>query len=275
MNKINSFIKITMFMSLFSINNSMLYGNTKQSIIKYKNGDIYKGETRVKKLFGLFFSKEIPNGEGELIHMYGSSQKGNFKDGELDGEGEEIWKDSIHYKGNFTNGMWHGWGRLVYPNNDTFTGNFSYRKLTGYGNFTLVNGNSWSGYFKDGKRTGLVKIALSNGTVLEDDFSDKEFYSIIGDEYDKDLWESSDYNGGVKDGLWHGKGKIILPSGATSYEGKFGGGKRDGWGKITSPYGCYESDFSDRDFYRTIFSYDKVFNWEKDIYNFDSSIKEL
>ncbi len=278
MKNINSLIKMTMFVSLFSINSSMLYGTATENIIRYSNGDYFEGETKTRGLLGLYW--KTPHGFGRYTKKNGDICEGQFVNGKLTGkgkcfhtydyyddgaiefeegifknwalkEGKRLRTDGTLLKGTFIYGMiLNGKGEISYQNGDILKGNFKDEKLHGKGNLTLANGNSCIGNFENGIRTGIVDIILLNGTVIKGDFSDKEFFSIISDEHVKDIWKNAVYDGDTKNGMWDGEGKITLQN-RIIFEGKFKGGKRTGRGKIIYPYigSIFELDFTDNEFH--------------------------
>ena len=164
----------------------------KEHIIKYDNGDIYKGD-----LVG-----GIENGYGVLTTVSGDKYEGEFETGKYDGKGTYTWKNGDIYSGDWKKGNREGKGICNYSCGDKYEGDYKEDKKTGKGTYYWVNGNIYSGDFLNDKLQG-------KGT----------FYYINGDKYIGDF---------VND-VGEGKGILYLTNG-NRYEGDFKNDKFDGNG---------------------------------------------
>ena len=157
------------------------YKNSKKEngIIKYDNGEYYKGEEKNGKRQGkgILYNKnggikyegewnnDYPDGNGKCLEEQGNYYIGEFKkgikhgkgkyydksgnliyegdfaDGKKEGTGKLINKDGSYYEGDFKNDCKHGKGKLFNINGCIiYDGEFSNNLPNGYGNFYFDDG---------------------------------------------------------------------------------------------------------------------------------------
>ena len=88
-------------------------------LVKYANGDVYKGE----------FRSGNPNGKGVYLFANGVRIEGDFDGSEFD----------------------RGWGTIKYPDGSVYTGDFDQGTPNGHGVLNYANGTRFEGTFIDGK----------------------------------------------------------------------------------------------------------------------------
>jgi hypothetical protein len=139
------------------------------------------------------------------------------------------------YIGDFANNMREGIGTCAYNNGDTYSGEWLADKRHGRGELTLANGSVYTGSFANNVRSGY---GVFNGT-------EEEGWSYTG-EWANDQKEGRGvetvylleakravYDGGFRDGVYHGHGRYEYASGDV-YEGPWKDGKQHGRGRFTS-----------------------------------------
>lgn len=127
------------------------------------------------------------------------------------------------YEGEFRNGLEHGKGRKVFSNGDIYEGSFECGKRHGAGKLHSANG------IVDESIGG--RECPSNGGANEGGVQERRYGYM--------------YEGEFREGLKHGRGKMVLSNGNT-YEGSFQYGKRQGSAKYTWANGdTYDGVFQD------------------------------
>jgi hypothetical protein len=95
--------------------------------------------------------------------------------------------------------------------------------------------SNWSGFWRDGKMHGPGTLVHSDGGETTARFTEnranceKDGVSILP--------EGTRYEGGFRDGLFHGHGKITYKDSGIIYEGEFRNGLRHGKGQVRFPSG--------------------------------------
>jgi hypothetical protein len=168
-----------------------------QGVLTYETGEMLKGE---------FVRGRIHNGGG-VLRSRGSGEYliGMWLGGALQGQGTTA-TSRWTYVGEHKDGQPHGKGVQTFATGEVLRGEFREGKIyTGKGDFVYTNsGDTRSGKWVDGVMTGYGKITTEGFCV---------------------------YQGGVKDGVKHGKGVLRYATGE-EFRGEF----RDG--KVHSGKGC-------------------------------------
>jgi hypothetical protein len=131
--------------------------------------------------------------------------KGRLKDTKRDGYGES-YAGCFNYYGYFKNDLPHGLGAII-TEHQCVLGNFHAGVLEGRGR-EWKSGIFFEGVYRKGER--------AEGKLTSDTYS---------------------YSGQFKNGLYHGKGTLILKDEFT-YQGEFSEGKFEGQGTISFEGGC-------------------------------------
>ena len=133
------------------------------SLIEYKNGSFYKGETR----------KNLPDGKGEMYYLKEKEKE-------------------ILYSGNFKKGVFHGYG-TIYEKNSTsnyFYGEFKNGKKNGYGELFINNKKIFYGYWNEDKKNGFGRQLGTKNRYLKkyyiDDVEWDEYHQKYGCNEEKD-----------------------------------------------------------------------------------------
>lgn len=113
---------------------------------KYKNGNIYSGDTTMTSL------GPVPNGKGKLIFANGDVYEGDFLCDNLHGKGSYFWKNGDRYKGDYKSNC-----------------------QTGVGTLTLVDGTVYQGEFLNGEPHGRGKLTTKDKIVYEGEFVHGEY----------------------------------------------------------------------------------------------------
>jgi antitoxin component YwqK of YwqJK toxin-antitoxin module len=145
------------------------------------------------------------NGSG-VLYFRKTTQilyKGGFKDGAFHGKGELFdFEGNLVYKGDFENGAYHGSGILDRSSVDVkYIGEFQKGQIHGTGKMIVKNNGELrsEGYYEEGKLVqGFIKI-YEQGNLL--------------------------YEGFIKNGLYHGEGKVYTNTKQIAMEGEFVEGK--------------------------------------------------
>lgn len=156
---------------------------------------------------------------------------GNFKKGKYDGYGMGFNDNGVEYEGNHKKGNTSG-ECIIYEGVDILT---------------VPVSSEWEEYWKT-KHDDEVLFdfpvyqpcvayeGISKGTQLKD--NDCKVYSSVyeKDEYAgvvrkyKGIYGPLEYEGGIRGGKYHGKGREYYASGKVKYDGEYKNGKRDGKG---------------------------------------------
>jgi hypothetical protein len=128
--------------------------------------------------------------KGIITYYDGSVEQGEFNEEELNGKGKCSYKDDdgelIVEEGEFLDGNLIK-GTINWENGSKSEGEFNEDGLNGNGIITFSDGSFKKGTFKNGEFIeGIVKMIYDDGTI---------------------------YEGGMKEEIYHGQGKQILPDG--------------------------------------------------------------
>ncbi|AAZ12118.1 hypothetical protein, conserved [Trypanosoma brucei brucei TREU927] len=182
-----------------------------RGILRYANGDVYKGE----------FNSNSRHGRGRLECASGEVYDGEWLKDERHGGGKVSYVDGGEFKGMLVRGKRDGEGCMRYPNGDEYFGNFSNDKIEGRGTMRYKNGDIYEGMWKGGLRHGEGKSTLHKlGAIVEGDFVQ---------------------------GLIHGKGVVKYP-GVSTFVGVFENGERKHgtmfWHRVPADGGiCYQGEW--------------------------------
>lgn len=237
-----------------------LFGDGKRI---YDDGSVYESQF----LFG------IPRGMGKMTYADGAVYEGEFLDGEPRGKGKISYEDGRVYEGDFL-GERHWMGKITNAYGTVYQGEFLDGVQLGKGKRTYKDGTSYEGEFQEGiphGRGAKTNIAghrfigeFRNGAFLEGimEVGHTTVYNVehrngrlegrIGNlivylhqgKFDEDgMWHGEArwddhpfgrYEGGIRDGVPHGKGKLTRGTGIV-YEGEFSGSWPAREGKLIIP----------------------------------------
>jgi hypothetical protein len=203
----------------------------------WSNGDMYVGEFKDGKRNG---KGAYTFGKGDFE---GNRYVGEYKDGEYHGQGTYTWPDGSMFLGEFKDDKPNGQGTYSRSDGMKYEGEWKDAKFHGQGTETLADGGKKVGEWRDNKEWN-IKYANHDGTLLGK-FEDgilvwgMMFRSLRGGLSYKWYFEGDKkkdwyYLGDIKNGLPHGDGTQILPSGI-KYVGKFKDGLRHGQGEENHP----------------------------------------
>ena len=190
-----------------------------EPIIKFNNGEIYKGFWNTKNQRDGFGININPDGEiyaglwnQDQIGDYGAffDSEGNYYNGKLingkgNGQGEMLIFNKMKYKGEFIDDIPNGKGVLI----------------------NLMDGSEYNGDVKNGKKEGRGILKFKDGTVYEGDFKDDNFNGNGILKYNN----GRKYEGTFKDGKMDGNGKFTWEDGKI-YIGNYVDDKKQGYGKL-------------------------------------------
>jgi hypothetical protein len=163
------------FMLAFKLNNksSIIYF---PSVIKYSNGDVYKGEIK---------PSGDKHGLGELYYANGSMFAARWVNDISFGSGVYFSIDKTIYRGSWINNAFHGkTNKIAYQNGDTYSGNVSNSCITGKGTMTYVNQESqeqdsepgiYTGEFVCGQKCGYGTHRWPNGNIYTGNWENNSF----------------------------------------------------------------------------------------------------
>ena len=230
--------------------------------LKYKNGNLYKGEFNDNKKCGI----------GSFYYNNGDIYDGEFKNDLPNGKGKLTFKSGeiISYEGFFRDSLFFGLGKIKYSNGneietiflenseccdiikqtnkngDTFYGHINQldKSIIGKAYEVSNQGDIFIGNFiYDNNTLSYIKngedfiIYYKNGNI----YKGQIINNIISGKGEILYSDGSKYNGDVKDGIKEGKG-IMIYKDTSIYEGEFVNDKRNGYGKLT--FGKYLYDGS-------------------------------
>ncbi len=133
--------------------------NSDDDVIRYDNGDIYKGQIKNGKREGL----------GTCYYANKDKYEGMWKNDYMECVGKYIYRDGSFYSGDFKNGCKEGIG--VYNCDDyKYIGQYYADRKGRIGTFHLPN-------------KSYLKVIIENGTIVEgtymrEDFNDEYIYNI-------------------------------------------------------------------------------------------------
>jgi hypothetical protein len=157
--------------------------------------------------------------------------------------GTLTWENGAKYTGalkSLKKQIPHGYGVYFFPKNQqwqiinghklhrlkSYSGEFKNGNFHGKGTFYSGGEYTYKGNFKDGRFNGQGKIEYNSGENFEGLFKNDE--KIKG----KWIFENGDiYEGEIKNGASHGKGKAVYKKSGRTYLGQFKNGAFHGIGK--------------------------------------------
>ena len=222
--------------------------------VLYDNGIRYEGKwEKGNRSYGIVTypdrsteKRDFINGSEDtkgLYNEYIRSYEGEFSQNQYHGLGKVTFFSGGFYNGEWRNGKKHGNGHEILGNGDEYKGDFVDGKRHGNGHEILGNGDEYKGDFVDGEREGQGWWKDSGG-VYEGGFRQGEFHGLGK----VTLTNGEIYEGEWKDGKRHGKGHVIYENG-NEYKGDFVDGKKDGQGWWKDSDGVYEGGFSQGKFH--------------------------
>lgn len=221
-------------------------------VIRYSNGNVFTGS----------FKKFEAVGEGKMVYANGDIYEGNFSESLRDGKGTLKYINGDVFEGAFSEDKCKQ-GKYVWHQGGEWSGDFNNdQPWSGEGIIYHKSGHIYEGAIKNGKRCGEGKLTFGSGEIFEGSFSDdkmqkgkikwKKGGEWIGSFYNNYPYdgegvihrESGDtYKGTLKNGKYHGEGKLTLNTGSI-FIGSFADDKMQK-GKITwNKGGEWEGEFN-------------------------------
>lgn len=242
--------------------NGNWHGNGRYS---WPNGDEYIGEWMDGKRHGegvATFSSghryvgkwmnDESSGHFRVTYPSGGEYNGNVLGGSRHGQGTLSYSDGTKYIGSWKNDDRHGKGTYTWPSGQKYIGEWVGNIRNGYGILTVPGGIKYAGEWKDGKEHGRGKATHYDGRIEDGEWKLGEYVGEWKEEntrvepnedggsendFDVSLIEDRSgnvkeqkYEGDLRDGRPHGKGKMFYESG-NSYDGEWKDGKKHGWGE--------------------------------------------
>ena len=134
---------------------------------------------------------------------------GQVRNSDLNGYGQLHYKDGSVYFGTFLNSLFHGEG-TIYSKNFKYSGNWENGNFYGDGVFEM-EGYKAEGYFLKGNIFRGKEIF--EGKIYEGEFEIIDDTSVYhGTGFLKDIKSGDTYEGGFKNGTFHGYGKLTQGS---------------------------------------------------------------
>lgn len=206
-----------------------------------------------------YFDQDQHHGEGRLVYRDGSVSEGTFQHSLLHGSGKHTDAISgISYQGMWKNDAFHGEGTLSDAKGASFSAYFMDGVLMmGRGELTLPSGREVTELLREITRCTFVlpaRVLQVSGDAAAAPLhvfsqEDKIIESVEAkDPKRKMLTTKTTYVSGiihfgpVHDGLPHGLGRTVFPTGE-EYEGDYVHGVRHGQGFESTPRGKYEGDW--------------------------------
>ena len=128
------------------------------------------------------------------------------------------------FEGSFKDGLFHGMGKQYFTNGDYYVGEFNGGLRNGKGTFKFANGDEYEGEWVDNDQNG-------HG-VMKSKYQSEEGSPEL----------DSIYTGVFKEGLFHGKGSLVVKDGFT-YTGDFTFGFREGQGMLRVPVNDTKNEY--------------------------------
>ena len=200
----------------------------KDEIIKYENGNYYKGESKDGKR----------EGKGTEYNKDGTIKyEGDWANDMPEGNGKLVEIKGIYYIGQFKQGLKHGKGKLYNKKGELILeGDYVNGKAEGFCKFYFVNGDYFEGETKNGMFHGKGKLYYKNGNIMYEGSWINDKKEGFGKFYDE---EGFYYEGEFKNGTINGKGKKFDKNGKLIYEGDWVKNTAEGNGKLIYDNGYY------------------------------------
>jgi hypothetical protein len=190
-----------------------------EPIIRFHNGEIYKGNWNINHQRDGFGININPDGE-VYIGLWNNDQIGDYG-AFFDNEGN-------YYKGNLINGKGNGQGEICIFNKMKYIGEFVDDIPNGKGYMiNLMDGSEYNGNIINGKKEGKGLLKFKDGTTYDGEFKDDNFNGNGCLKYNN----GRKYEGTFKDGKMDGNGKFTWEDGKT-YIGNYVNDKKQGQGKL-------------------------------------------
>mmetsp|Transcript_25806 Transcript_25806/g.48982 ORF Transcript_25806/g.48982 Transcript_25806/m.48982 type:complete len:758 (+) Transcript_25806:138-2411(+) len=229
-------------------------GRVPDQMLKYSNGDSYKGDV----LQGKF-----RDGKGVHTCACGDYYDGEWKADTRHGWGTMTFVHGLTYEGQWVNDKTEGYGVCKYQNGGTYNGEWKNDHRWGWGLMKMVNGDSYEGEWIDDIMEGKGRLTYLDGSYFEGEFSNNGPYKgkfLVPDgtvEY-VGRWKNNQrhgygtyvqagvyrYMGEWEQDLRHGRGKCVYAAGG-EYDGEFARDKHHGQGKWITHEQKYEGQFVD------------------------------
>ncbi|KAJ0181931.1 hypothetical protein K1T71_002653 [Dendrolimus kikuchii] len=227
-----------------SIQQSWWSSPDERAIIRFRNGNIYEGNTSMKCM----------QGGGRFQWADGTVYLGQFKDNEIIGKGAIQWKDDTWYEGDFAGNLRHGKGIYVDSRKQrSYAGGWHCGTKHGMGvvYYTETFRNSY-----DGEWVYNVRHGFGSREYSKDSGYKGEWDKYVREGKGLMIWPNHDfYKGEWKNGVMSGYGIYIwdayynnslsLPS-INAYRGLWEKGERHGYGVLNLGLGLgshYKGDF--------------------------------
>lgn len=177
-------------------------------VLKKANGNVYDGE----------WSNGVMNGFGTYIWLDGRKYEGEWESGQRHGIGQWTHPDGRDYVGGWKNDLVHGEGVYHWPDGESYVGEYKRGEKEGYGKWILPDGTVYEGEFTAGYPDGKGVKFYPDGTYIEGEWIDGEYVKPAFTP-EKSIYveavpyEHGYYTGYMLDGLPHGEGFFIGPTG--------------------------------------------------------------
>jgi hypothetical protein len=181
---------------------------------RYANGDCAEGRWL------------SDNMEGSFIYRFadGLEYEGEMRNNKWHGRGVFRWSDGRNYEGSWFEGHMQGNGVMSWPCGDRYEGGWEKNLMNGTGRLLVKDGRVYDGNWEKG---ALYDISDGIGEVIRYNsegfvWSHKGHFNgrTINGEGVSTWANGSRYEGGAKDGYFHGNGKMLLPDGQV-FEGSW------------------------------------------------------
>ncbi len=202
----------------------------------YRNGDTWSGEWE---------NGNPLNGSGRCHVSDGKTTvwyEGTLKNGKLTGEGKRYVDNKLTREGNFANGLLNGNGVAYNDDGTECRGEFADGKpFNAQGYYPIGRGDFiYCGTWTNGSPNGQGRLVSSDGKERVEGYFQNGLNGNV-------VWYYKNgrrYEGAVKNGQRHGKGRLISEKNVLIYDGDYVNGKSDGKGVFYSNSGWkYEGDF--------------------------------
>lgn len=195
----------------------------------YKSGESWTGEWSENEPF---------NGSGCCFKNDGRNTyklEGTLKSGSLYGEGKRYKGNRLFEEGNYLNGKLDGTGTVYNSDGTTCRGEFKNGEpFNASGSFPIGRGDFvYTGVWKNGAAEGHGLLKSADGKEKVEGFFSGGLNGNV-------IWyfkNGKRYEGAIKNGQRHGKGRFISENNMLVYDGEYKDGKQHGQGVLYSPSG--------------------------------------
>lgn len=200
--------------SLSSVSTSSEKAHPKvaNSILRFKNGDYYIGDSLNNQ----------PHGDGRYISVEGTCYTGSWKCGKPNGQGKELYPHNMgHFKGEYKNGVKNGFGKISFEDGSVYEGQLANDNIEGYGILFWPDLKVYRGLWKDNKMCGKGRMEWPNGMFYEGEYENDQKHGFGVFSWGKG---HKMYIGFWQDGKLHGKGLMRNEKGE-EFQGLWNNGK--------------------------------------------------